>query len=83
VLRTHLKYGIEPPAHIEEAVRNFEAQAAEPGTGTVAAKGFKREAEYLINVKVGNHNLSLDLDTGSADLYDPLANSFNRESSTN
>jgi aspergillopepsin I len=65
--RMYWKYGVEPPQDLIAQVRNIDD--AGPGTATAAAKPFKGDTEYLLNVKVGNHNLTLDLDTGSADLY--------------
>jgi hypothetical protein len=67
--RTYLKYGRRPPAYIEEALKSYEAM--ESNRTTVNAKPFYSDMEYLVDVKVGNLNLSLDLDTGSADLYVP------------
>jgi aspergillopepsin I len=66
IRNTYLKYGVEPPEYIEEAVRN--AALDPPGQGTAEARPIQGDKEYLITVQVGNHNLSLDLDTGSADL---------------
>jgi aspergillopepsin I len=65
---TYLKYGAEPPEYIEEAIRN--AALPPPGGGQASAEArlIQGDKEYLISVQVGNHNLSLDLDTGSADL---------------
>ncbi|KAF2673687.1 hypothetical protein BT63DRAFT_397558 [Microthyrium microscopicum] len=40
-----------------------------PGQTSVGVRPVKGDVEYLITVKVGNHNLSLDLDTGSSDLW--------------
>lgn len=65
--RAYLKYGIQPPDYIEEAMRTYAAM--ESNQTSVGAKPFYSDMEYLIDVKVGNLNLSLDLDTGSADLY--------------
>jgi hypothetical protein len=66
IRRTYLKYGVEPPDYFEAAVKDIEQTG--PGTATVGARPIKGDTEYLIWAKVGNHNLSLDLDTGSADL---------------
>jgi hypothetical protein len=65
--RAYLKYGVEVPGHVEEAIRNIEAEP--PGQTSVGVKPVKGEVEFLVPVQVGNHNLSLDLDTGSSDLY--------------
>lgn len=69
--RTYLKYGVEPPKHLDEVIKNIEANnfAVGPGQTTIPVNPFKGDTEYLIKVKVGNHNLTLDPDTGSADLY--------------
>jgi hypothetical protein len=76
--RAYLKYGHKPPAYIEEAIRYYES--LEPPTGStnvtlengtttvVDAKPLFADMEYVIDVKVGGLNLSLNLDTGSADL---------------
>jgi hypothetical protein len=70
IRRTYYKYGVKAPNYVEEAIKNVEAQWANgPGQTTVAVTPFKGDTEYLIKVQVGNHNLTLDPDTGSADLY--------------
>jgi aspergillopepsin I len=61
---TFLKYGIKVPSNIEEAATG----AIEPGQATASARPSRNDIQYLINVQVGNHNMSLDLDTGSSDL---------------
>lgn len=66
IRKTYLKYGAEPPDYIEEAIRVAEKDP--PGQATTEALPIQGDKEYLITVAVGNHNLSLDLDTGSADL---------------
>lgn len=65
ITHTYMKYNVEPPSYIEAAVRDT------PGAGvaTTPAKSIGGDKEYLISVQVGNHNLTLDPDTGSADLY--------------
>jgi aspergillopepsin I len=68
ITRMYNKYGIQPPAELQAQVRNIDADGP-AGTTSVAAKPYKGDTEYLLSVKVGNHNLTLDLDTGSADLY--------------
>ncbi|KAF2428995.1 acid protease [Tothia fuscella] len=65
--RAYLKYGKQPPAYLDEAIRNYEAK--EENTTSIGAKPYYGDMEYLVEVKVGNLNLSLDLDTGSADLW--------------
>lgn len=62
ITRTYLKYNVEPPSYVEAAIRDGPGQASAP------AKSIGGDKEYLMSVKVGNHNLTLDLDTGSADL---------------
>ncbi|KAF2427799.1 acid protease [Tothia fuscella] len=70
VARTYWKYGVEPPEGIQTAVRHIDlANADGPGTSTVPVIPFKGDTEYLLKVQVGNHNLTLDPDTGSADLW--------------
>jgi aspergillopepsin I len=64
VTRTYLKYGVEPPSYIQAAIR-----AGGPGQASAPASSIEEDKEYLMQVQVGNHNLTLDLDTGSADLY--------------
>jgi hypothetical protein len=79
--RTYWKYGWETPQHIEDGVERVErmlvaqqgmnrvAQVDAPQvTGSVVAQSVKGDLEYLITVQVGQHNLMLDLDTGSSDL---------------
>jgi len=65
----YLKYGIEPPAYIEEAILNYEAMEFADNQTTAGARSYGWDMEYLIDVQVGKHNLTLNLDTGSADLY--------------
>ena len=64
VRRAHLKYHLEVPKEVEEAANI----AAPPGQATVPTRSFNYDQMYIINVQVGNHNMSLDLDTGSSDL---------------
>lgn len=63
ITRTYMKYNVDPPSYVEAAIRDG------PGTATTPAKSIGGDKEYLISVQVGNHNLTLDPDTGSADLY--------------
>lgn len=65
ISRTYLKYGVEPPSYVEAAVR---AANDGPGQASAPAKSISGDKEYLMSVQVGSHNLTLDLDTGSADL---------------
>lgn len=62
---TYLKYGLKVPSQVHEA-----AEMMENGTNqaSVPVRPVKGDVEYLINVTVGNHVLSLDMDTGSSDL---------------
>ena len=39
------------------------------GSGTVTAKAYGSNTEYLCPVQIGEQTLNMDLDTGSADLY--------------
>jgi hypothetical protein len=71
--RVYLKYGQKTPLYIEEAIRYYDSTAALPihaenTTTSVGTKPLFADLEYVIDVKVGNLNLSLNLDTGSADL---------------
>jgi aspergillopepsin I len=63
--RTYMKYGIPVPNHIHAAL-----EFAQNGTGqsSVPVRPTEGDEEYLVNVTVGNHLLTLDLDTGSSDL---------------
>ncbi|KAF2396038.1 aspartyl protease [Trichodelitschia bisporula] len=68
--RVYYKYGIEPPAELNAAVSRVAGGVeADPGQGTVVAYPIDADVEFLINATVGNHVLSLDLDTGSSDLW--------------
>jgi aspergillopepsin I len=72
--KTCLKYGLEVPDQLEAAVKHVEAavrnvDSAPPGQTTIPVRPVKGDIEFLIAVQVGNHNLSMDLDTGSSDLY--------------
>jgi hypothetical protein len=71
--RVYLKYGHKPPSYIEEAIKYYDSIAALPmnsenTTASVGTKPLFADLEYVIDVKIGNLNLSLNLDTGSADL---------------
>lgn len=65
ITHTYMKYNVEPPSYVEAAIRDGPAA----GTASTPAKSIGGDKEYLISVQVGNHNLTLDPDTGSADLY--------------
>ena len=60
VLKTYRKFGKEPPSHVVEA--------AATQTGSVVASPEQYDSEYLAPVSVGGQTLTLDFDTGSADL---------------
>jgi hypothetical protein len=72
VREAYLKYNIEVPEEIEQAAYHVDKvqRLAPPGSGqtTVIAKTIRNDLQYLIEVKVGKHDLMLDLDTGSSDL---------------
>lgn len=79
-IHTYKKYNVELPAYVEAAIRHAQVEPDEDdpvanstrptkGTATTPAKSIGGDKEYLISVQVGNHNLTLDPDTGSADLY--------------
>jgi hypothetical protein len=64
--RAYMKYGVGVPEFVNKAA---ESVGPPPGQTTVGVRPVKGDVEFLISVQVGNHNLSLDLDTGSSDLY--------------
>jgi hypothetical protein len=80
--RAYLKHGLMVPDAIEKAARQAEQQgwaewnsvnrADEPapagGMTSTPVVPVPGDVEFLITAQVGNHNLSLDLDTGSSDL---------------
>lgn len=69
--RTYQKYGVPVPFHIKDAMAAYANGSMEdtgPGESTVPVVPVKGDVEYLINVTVGNHQLALDMDTGSSDL---------------
>jgi hypothetical protein len=70
--KTYLKYGVTPPQYIEEAIGNYESDDFGAESTSVEAKSFEHDVEYVVDAQVGNLNLTLNLDTGSADLYDFL-----------
>lgn len=91
ITHTYMKYNIELPEYVETALRIAQddpeaaaavapaAAAATGGKASTPAKSIGGDKEYLISVQVGNHNLTLDPDTGSADLYvlSPSQHPFN------
>jgi hypothetical protein len=68
------KYGWEVPDELNQAAEHLQTvnRLAPPpgskGKATVVAKSIQNDLEYLIAMQVGNHDLMLDLDTGSSDL---------------
>jgi aspergillopepsin I len=65
VRRAHLKYGLKVPAEIEEAAD----RDTPPNQTSVLAKSVRTDQMYVLSVQVGKNNMSLDLDTGSSDLW--------------
>ena len=65
--RTYLKYGLEVPSEIRYALQE---ELVNPPAGQASVKTWPiyDDLEYVMNVQVGSHNLSLNLDTGSSDL---------------
>jgi hypothetical protein len=59
-----MKFGVRVPAEIEEAAN----KDVPPDQTSVSARPVKTDQMYVVNVQVGNSNMSLDLDTGSSDL---------------
>lgn len=59
---TYRKYGKAPPEHVERAAQ------ASGGTSGVTANPESGDVSYLCSVNIGGQTLSLDFDTGSADL---------------
>jgi hypothetical protein len=77
VQRTYLKYGLDVPEHVARAAAKLELQRQWPSFGgngktSVPVRPAPNDVEFLVPVEVGNHQLQLDLDTGSSDLYVPL-----------
>lgn len=76
ITHTYMKYNVELPAYVKAASRIAQDEPSEAdespaggGKATTPAKSIGGDKEYLISVQVGSHNLTLDPDTGSADLY--------------
>jgi aspergillopepsin I len=66
--RAYLKHGLQVPNWVEKAASEAEALPGGGGKTSIPVRPVKGDVEYLITAQVGNHNLSLDLDTGSSDL---------------
>jgi hypothetical protein len=77
--RAYMKHGLQVPKWVELAATTAETadvfempettQATMAGgKGSTPVRPVKGDVEFLITASVGNHNLSLDLDTGSSDL---------------
>ncbi|TID16432.1 Asp-domain-containing protein [Venturia nashicola] len=69
ITHTYLKYNVEMPEYVQIASKLAQDGPDDEGTATTPAKSIGGDKEYLISVQVGNHNLTLDPDTGSADLW--------------
>jgi PIN domain nuclease of toxin-antitoxin system len=73
--RVYMKYNLQVPKWVDRAAEAAEAETLpvfQPNAGgktSIPVRPVKGDVEYLIIAQVGNHNLSLDLDTGSSDLY--------------
>jgi aspergillopepsin I len=68
--RAYLKYGLEVPDGVARAAAGFEQQPPiTNGKTSVPVRPAPNDVEFLVPVDVGNHQLQLDLDTGSSDLY--------------
>lgn len=71
--RVYMKYNLQVPKWVDKAAEEAETiPAFTPQVGgktSIPVRPVKGDVEYLITAQVGNHNLSLDLDTGSSDLY--------------
>jgi aspergillopepsin I len=79
--RTYHKYGLGVPKEVSRAAARVELQretaqqrpdvARGNGNGktSVPVRPAPNDVEFLVPVEVGNHQLQLDLDTGSSDLY--------------
>jgi hypothetical protein len=62
---TYQKYGRKVPQEVELAAEVMALQAV---SGSVPAISADIDAQYVIGVSVGKYNMTLNLDTGSADL---------------
>jgi aspergillopepsin I len=82
VQRAYLKYGLAVPESVSESVSRAAARlqlqrlpqqrpglSGGNGKTSVPVRPAPNDVEFLVPVKVGNHELQLDLDTGSSDLY--------------
>ncbi|KAF2669341.1 putative aspartic-type endopeptidase [Microthyrium microscopicum] len=65
IYRTYRKHGLEIPPDVKSAM----ARQSSTTSSSVTAKSVLDDTEYVIKVKVGEQNLTLNLDTGSADLW--------------
>jgi hypothetical protein len=74
VQRAYLKYGLPVPEAVSRAAARLELQRQRPallasnGKTSVPVRPAPNDVEFLVPVEVGNHQLQLDLDTGSSDL---------------
>lgn len=76
VSEAYWKHGFDLPSDIDDAVQALELETVNkfvpPAGGdistSVTAQSIRNDLQYLIEVKVGKHDLMLDLDTGSSDL---------------
>lgn len=79
IQRDYMRYGLDLPDSVRQAVKyqvktasKFADEVHGPpqvdGTGSVAATPGRHDIQYLVNAQVGRHNMTLNLDTGSADL---------------
>jgi hypothetical protein len=66
--RAYLKHGLQVPKWVDKAAEEAATLPAGGGKTSIPVRPVKGDVEYLITAQVGNHNLSLDLDTGSSDL---------------
>jgi hypothetical protein len=65
IRKDYVKHGLDIPTQLEEAVNRL----APPGQTTVAATPLPGDREYNVKVQIGNKTFTLELDTGSSDLY--------------
>ena len=68
MMKAYRKYGFNM-VNRQAAPNGTAPAAAGPGTGVVAALPEPNGAEYLSPVDIGGQQVTLDFDTGSADLY--------------
>jgi hypothetical protein len=60
-----MKHGLRVPNEVKAAM----ARVPDKPSSSVPASTVLDDTEYVIKVRVGNQNLTLNLDTGSSDLY--------------